>query len=60
MSLLRFLNCIIAVWYGNKFKTVRIAADTLILRTTTHSLFTALRMEKSCIQKLMSICRFKN
>ena len=31
MSLLKFLHGIIAVWYGNKFKSVREATDTLTL-----------------------------
>ena len=35
ISLLKLLYTIIAVWYGNKFKSVRIAADTLTLRTIT-------------------------
>ena len=34
ISLLKFLHCIMAVWYGNKFKSVRIATDTLTLWTT--------------------------
>ena len=36
ISLLKFIHCIIAVWYGNKFKSVRIATDTLTLWTITH------------------------
>ena len=35
ISLLKFLHCIIAVWCGNKFKSVRIATDTLTLWTIT-------------------------
>ena len=37
ISLLKFLHCIIAVWYGNKFKSVRIATDTSTLWTITVS-----------------------
>ena len=33
--LLKLLYSIIAVWYGNKFKSVKTAADTLTLRTIT-------------------------
>ena len=35
VPLLKFLNCVIAVRYGNKFRSVRIATDTLTLRTVT-------------------------
>ena len=35
ISLLKLFHCIIAVWYYNKFKSVRIATDTLILWTIT-------------------------
>ena len=35
VPLSKFLNCVIAVRYGNKFRSVRITTDTLILRTVT-------------------------
>ena len=35
ISLLNFLDCIIAVWYGNKFKPGRIATDNLTFWTIT-------------------------
>ena len=35
VPLLKFLNCVIAVRYGNKFRSVRIATDTLTLRMVT-------------------------
>ena len=38
ISLLKFLHCIIAVWYGNRFKSVRIATDILTLWTITTNL----------------------
>ena len=35
ISLLKFFHCIIVVWYGNKFKSVRITTDTLTPWTIT-------------------------
>ena len=37
ISLLRFLHCIIAVWYGNKFISVKIATDNMKLSTITEA-----------------------
>ena len=35
---IKILHCIVAVWYDNKFKSVRIATDTLTLWTITGSI----------------------
>ena len=36
-TLLKSLHCFMVVWYGNKFKSVRIATDTLTCWTITFS-----------------------
>ena len=39
LYILKFLHCITAVFYGNKFKLVRIATDTLTFWTIIQTIF---------------------